>query len=174
MTSCSSTWTGNGVYLLAASSLQALSKAHRNSSSAAFEECLFPNQRVLLLGSSAQGLGLRGTRRCECPQRERMLTWGKLWSGGDGGEEEPCSPKLCLFRADVEKEGELELPQYGQDTCVRAGGQPLSPSQQCCHHSSAPALRVNRAACTQRAALPSMGIADTLETCGSLGKMLFF
>lgn len=86
---CSSTWTGNGVYLLAASSLQALSKAHRNSSSAAFEECLFPNQRVLLLGSSAQGLGLRGTRRCECPQRERVLTWESYGVEGMEGKRSP-------------------------------------------------------------------------------------
>lgn len=35
---------------------------------------------------------------------------GKLRSGGDGGEEESCSPKPCLFRADVEKEGELSCP----------------------------------------------------------------
>lgn len=50
MTSGSSTQTGNGVYLLAASSLQALSKACRNSSSATFEVYLFPNQEVLFFG----------------------------------------------------------------------------------------------------------------------------
>lgn len=104
-----------GAYLHAASSLQALSKARRNSGSAAFEAYLFPNQKVLLSGRSAPGLGLRGTGWCECPWREGVLKWESY--GGEGvegrGEEECCSPKLCPSRADVEK-AEVSCPSVGR------------------------------------------------------------
>ena len=69
----SSTQTGNGVYVHAASSLPALLKPHRNSKSARFETYLFPNQKVVLSRRSAPDLGLCGTGWCECPQREGML-----------------------------------------------------------------------------------------------------
>lgn len=44
------------------------------------------------------------------PTEGRHAYTAKLWSGGDGGEEEHCSPKPCPFRADVGKQGGLSCP----------------------------------------------------------------
>lgn len=137
MTSGSSTQTGNGVYLHAASSLQALSKACGNSSSATFEEYLFPKQKVSLSGRSAPGLGRCGTGWCECPQREGVFKQESYRVRGGGGEEEHCPPRSCSSGANVEK-GEVSHPSMGRTPVSELVVNHRSPSQQPCHHGSAP------------------------------------
>lgn len=92
VTSGSSMWTGNGVYLQATSSLQALSKACGNSSSAAFEDYLFPNQKILLSGRSAPA-------------------WGCVALGGENAR----GRKVCLNRKVM---GERERRGRGKRSAV--------------------------------------------------------
>lgn len=142
---------------------------------------LFPNCKILLLGRSAPGVGLRGTGWCKRPQREGLLKWVNYGGGVEGKGSTVL--KSCPSGGAVEKD-EASSPGLGR-TCVRAGGWPLSPAQQPHHHGSAPApctalpglwavpLRVNGAAYIQRTAFPFVGVTDEFKSCSSLGKIIF-
>lgn len=73
MTSGGGTWTGNECICTPPPFCKPSQKHPGNSSSDTFEAYLFPNQKVLLLGRSAPGVGPHGTRWYECPRKEGVL-----------------------------------------------------------------------------------------------------
>jgi len=87
---------------------------------------------------------------------------GVVMEKGGWRGKRSSSPKSCPSGADVEK-GEVSCPSVGRTPVSEPVG---DPGQQPCHRGSA--LRVDGPA------LPSVGITDTLKSCGSLGKTLFF